>query len=363
MFNYADAALSPGQIEVRKIINSFLGEYESIQNTDPEYTEKRRHLYGRVLEVFRSNEVIRNDAVTSQRLGTSQYAEDYLMWLIETGEVEIRQNFYNYPTVMKFSMHEIVYQSDGALNPAYEGGVKYDSTVSCLFGLAQGKSLNPIISGEWISIYFDAIDLWRVGSGGHHRLLAHVLCGSDRINPSELKIVRNEPVDSALNAALLQFEELSAAVAGDHRCDNILAFNATSISQVELRKIKAFFNNINEAEKAVVVRCLKAIKKYKREELLNHASVPNRKITIDAMYRLLEKIRTLRAKPFWHRRALVLRQKLLGLRTVDPITCSILQLATHENPYWDNSSLNERGLLCCFSGLRNTVLKRIPTSF
>lgn len=363
MFNYADAALSPGQIEVRKIINSFLEEYESIQRTDPEYTEKRRLLYERVRDAFRANEIIRNDAVTSQRLGASRYAKNYLSWLRETGEIEIRKDFYKHPIAINSSMREIVYLSDGALRPAYEGGVKCDSTVSCLLGLAQGKPLNPIISGLWISTYFDAIALWKPNSGGHHRLLSHILCGSDQINPSELRIVRNDHIDSALNKSLLQFEELSATVAGHpHRCDSVLAFDPTSLTSGELRKIKAFFDDIDENDKAAIVRCLKAIREVSQEVLLNHASVPNDQITIDGMYRLLERIRALRTKPFWYREALIIRQKLLGLRTVDFITCAIFQLATYENPYWDNSSLNERGLLCCFSGLRNTVLKRIPTS-
>lgn len=135
--------LSNGQLEVRKIINSFLEEYENLQEKNA--TDDLNHLYRRVIETFCSNEIIKNDLVTSQPLETSRYSKNYLQWLYENG-VKDPVSGEDLPMI-DFPMREILYDRDSNLKPAYMGGAKWWSTISCLFGLAQGKRLNPIASG------------------------------------------------------------------------------------------------------------------------------------------------------------------------------------------------------------------------
>lgn len=347
--------LSQGQIEVRRIIDSFSSEYESLPKKGAEYEEKFLILCTKVLIAFCSNATIVNDAVTSQRLGASQYSENYLDWLRETGRIEeIRDISHSDFQDIDFSMCEIVYRPDGNLQPAYKGGVKYDSTIWSLFQLAQERLL-PI--GSWHSEYYDAIDLWKEGAGGHHRLLAHILYGSDKINPSRVTIIRNGFVDPALNEALLQFKELSIAVnSNPSPSRKLLDFDARLISSEELRKIKAFFPSLEEDEGAVIVKCLRAIRSFREEYILNHAEVANQKITIDGMYRLLEKLRMIRSRPFWYRSLLVVKQRLFGWRIVDIVSCIVLNLATNENPYYADSRLNQMGLLSRWPMLRRNLL-------
>ena len=345
--------LSRGQLEIRRIVKSFLEEYESLQKTDADYEEKLDRLCFKVRDAFCSNETIRKDEVTSQRLGASQYSRNYRDWLWRTGKIEeIKDIFLDNPTDIDFSMREIVYRPDGKLEPACKGGVKWESTISCLFGLAQGK---PLRSGNWYSTYYDAIDLWVEGSGGHHRLLSHILYGSDKINPDTITLIRNESVDTVLNESLLQFDKLFDTVSLDREQCISLAFDLDLLSREELGKIKTFFNNVSEDEKITIVRCLKAMMRFGHRYISNNFLMSKREVTINAMYDLLKDIRTIRSRPLWHRRLLVLKQKLLGLRAVDPITCSVLHLATWDRPYWNDDRLNEKGLLYYLPGLHQAL--------
>ena len=350
-----ESTLSEGQLEVRRIIHSFLEEYKSINETNTERHEQLSQLYTKVLAEFRANETIINDAVTSQPLGASRYSKQYLNWLNATGRVEtIQGGFHSNSTDIDSSMSEIVYPKDGRLQPAYRGGLKSHSTIGSLFQLAQ-KKLLP--SFQWNSTYYDAIDLWDEGMGGHHRMLSHILYGSDNINPTTLYIVRNEFPELALNESLRQFDQMFDAVNADSNSIISLDFEARFVSREEVEKIKIFFQNVRKEEELEIVSGIKALVRAGNDQsyfsLRSNAS--QKIMSIDAMYRLLNHIRTIKTKPLWHRQLLVWKQKLLGLNAVDPITCSVLHLATRDNPYWTDDEFNEDGLLSYLPGLRDFV--------
>ena len=343
--------LSKGQTEIRNIIDSFLDEYEKLKEANDTH-KSYYNLYEKVLNSFDCNIIIKNDSVTSQPLGTSQYSINYLQWLTKNGIKEkIEPDFDEDFPKIDFPMKEILYDRDGNLEPAYKGGVKWDSTLSCLFGLAQGKLLN---SEGWNSIYYDAIELWKVGGGGHHRLLSHILFGSNEINPSRLTIIRNDSVDPLLNESLCQFDELFENINSDRKYYVYLAFDVELLTENSMAKIKNFFHEIDINEKNDLIRCINAIKEFPHEYISN--DLGSRRIDIDDMYLLLSDIRNLRSKPHWYRNVLILKQRLLGIRTVDTITCSVLQLATWDKPYWQERGFNDKGLLHYLPGLRELLL-------
>jgi hypothetical protein len=346
--------LSKGQHEVQRIIKSFLHEYESLRERKAT-SDELINLYERVRRAFCSNVIIKNDSITSQPLGTCQYSENYLKWLRKNGKTEEIESKLgeNFP-ITNFPHREVRYRSGDKLGPAYEGGVKWDSTISCLFGLAQGKRLEYASSGLWDSNYYEAIQLWEGGSGGHHRLLSHILFGSNNINPYRLDIIRNDFVDPALNEALCHFDELFDDLNSKNGSSIGLAFNVDSLTQETTAKIRNFFHDVTDKEKKEMARVINAIKPYAHQYI--SGSSWTKEIEIENMYSLLDDIRRIKSKPRWYRKLLILKQKLLGIRTVDPITCSVLELRTWKNPYWKNSELNDRGLLCYLPGLRDLLL-------
>lgn len=345
---------SEGQHEVQRIIKSFLHEYESLQErkaTSDEFI----NLYERVRREFCSNIIIQNDPITSQPLGTCQYSENYLKWLMKNGKTEeIESKFGEYFPMTNFPMKQILYKSGDKLGPAYKGGVKWDSTISCLFELAQGKRLEYASSGLWESTYYDAIQLWKGGIGGHHRLLSHILFGSSNINPYKLYIIRNDFIDPDLNKALCQFDELFDGVNFKNDCSIRLAFNVDSLTEETTAKIRRFFRDVTNQEKKEMTRVINVIAPYRHQYISGSSWL--KEIEIENMYFLLADIRRIKSKPQWYRKLLILKQKLLGIRTVDPITCSVLELRTWKNPYWKNSEFNDQGLLGYLPGLRDLLL-------
>ena len=346
--------LSAGQIEVQKIINSFLEEYETLRQKENATRYDYYDLYKKVRNEFGSNHIIKNDSVTSQPLDNSGYSKNYLRWLVKNGVEEIIESTSNvgFPNI-DFPMKKIIYdRRNSKLEPVYLGGVKWDSTISCLFGLAQGKRLN---AGGWNSSYYDAIQLWQVGGDGNHRLLSHILFGSNQINPYQLRIVRNDFTDPQLNESLCQFDELFDEINSNREYYIELAFNVKSLSEESIAKIKNFFCDIKADEKVDLVRCINAIKKIHHEYYISN-DWGTRKIEIDNIYRLLSDIRRLRSKPSWYRQLLILKQKFLGIKTVDSITCTVLHLATWDTPYWKNGDIRDEGWLRYLPGLRQLLL-------
>lgn len=345
---------SEGQHEVQRIIKSFLPEYESLRERKAT-SDELRNLYAKVRRAFCSNIIIKNDPITSQPLGTCQYSKNYLKWLIKNGKKEeVESKLGEDFPITNLPMKEILYRPGDMLGPAYKGGVKSDSTISCLFGLAQGQRLEYASSGLWESIYYEAIQLWEGGSGGHHRLLSHILFGSSNINPYRLHIIRNNFVDPALNEALCQFDELFDDLNSKSGSSIGLAFNVDSLTQETTAKIKNFFRGVTNEEKKEMTRVIKVIHPYPHPYISGSSGI--KEIEIENMYFLLDDIRRIKSKPRWYRKLLILKQKLLGIRTVDPITCSVLELRTWKNPYWKNIELNDRGLLCYLPGLRDLLL-------
>lgn len=367
---------SDGQLEVRRIIKSFLERYEDLKRKGTNEDEMYELLYEPVIKVFSSNETIKNDAVTAQPLGTSQYSRDYLRWLLRTGEVEeIKSDFDKNPTIINASMSEVVYDLTNGepletdrLKPAYKGGARPGSIISCLFGLAQGKLLDSMHEGLWISNYYEALDLWEADSGGQHRLVAHILYGSNKINPWKLNIFRNKSVDPLLNQSLIQFEELfrSVDLAVHSEGKNIthhrtsLTFKPYSLNEEQLKKIKNFFQTVSEEEEHAIARCIKALIESNNRK---YVSVPISKdwkeISIEDMYCLLKDIRTAKSRPSWHRRLFVWKQQLLGIGSVDTITRSILQLATPDGPHFNSSELNDKGQLHWMSDIARKNISNI----
>jgi hypothetical protein len=236
-----------GQIRVREIIYEYLPIYQQLiveDNWGLRVKEDRINDYHRLIEEIRTkfslDLTIASDTCTGQSLCHHEISSQYLAWL-----------FYNNPREeISGGEHDIktdrfVYDATYSYNPrtgkdmfAYQGGHKYDSTYSCLFGLAEGKELT---THDWVSVYYEQEGILQCGGGGSHRLLANVLWGSQTIKPSTFKLVKESVIDTQLHDALLITERLT------RDCD--LSFQVENyISCQEITDIKRFHNIVGKSE-------------------------------------------------------------------------------------------------------------------
>jgi hypothetical protein len=192
--------LTPGQRQIRALTLATLPRYQSCQSEE-DYDD----VYARLLDAFAADQAIITDPVTAQPLGYTVIAQSYLDWLREhSARTELLQD---YPAVQ---LDQFVYQRPdlrkGMLLPRYTGGIKWESTMSCLFGLAEQRILWP---WDCEARYFVRSGILTIAGGGNHRLLAHVLWGEPRIQPDSLELCE-EHVDPgpSLNQALLLIESL-----------------------------------------------------------------------------------------------------------------------------------------------------------
>lgn len=194
--------LTPGQQRIREIVKEHLPEHEAGKIDKLE-------IYQRVIKQFSTDEIITSDYITGQPLGYWRIARGYKDWLYAHSKkpVELRKDF---PAV---KLDKFVYDRGGSedkcIMPSYKGGVESNTTIWCLFKLAQ--------SAEFAKISFSVqyclnSGILTHGGDGNHRLLAHVLWGELYIKPN-IFCLYEELVnpDYELNTALLAVDRLYQA--------------------------------------------------------------------------------------------------------------------------------------------------------
>jgi hypothetical protein len=246
--------LTMGQVRVREIIYEYLPLYQKLMKEEhfrlsvkEDCIDDYRLLINEIKNKFSSDPVITSDSFTSQSLYHHEISNQYLTWLffnnpyeeIDGGEHSIKTDKFVYdPTFLYDSKtREDMF--------AYQGGHKYDSTYSCLFGLAEGKTL---ITDGWVSTYYEKEGVLKCGGGGSHRLLANVLWGSHSIKPSKIYLVKEVTTDRELHDSILKLERLMRG------CDSFFAFK-DYLSSEEADNIKSFSSTVGETE-------IKTIKNY-----------------------------------------------------------------------------------------------------
>lgn len=196
---------TPGQLAVRERVQSNLALYEKRHVPQTGWLEMTEAL----VNVLTADRRIAADSVTGKLIGYTTYAQSYLVYLREVGEVEERHDV----TTPGLPVWNFVYTrgwgwwtSTTGISPAWRLGEKSDSTASVLFGLALGKRIN---TADWDLFFYPEEQILTIASGGQHRSLAHMLWGKSP--PEELEVAVYHTVNRAdpdLNQALLLLESI-----------------------------------------------------------------------------------------------------------------------------------------------------------
>jgi hypothetical protein len=199
--------LTAGQVRIREIINKYLKIYQKIKTTTISQDKDKalKRLFIHIRKKFEADPIITKDIITGQQLGYSKIAKSYLRWLDKYDtRTRITENFP--PVQLDHFVYDYGDLQEKRQLPAYTGGIKWASTISCLFGLAEGKKLER---GGLDAIYYNKAGILTISSGGNHRLLAHVLWGEPSIQPHHLIMIEetNSP-NPQLNRALLIIETI-----------------------------------------------------------------------------------------------------------------------------------------------------------
>lgn len=218
--------MTPGQEEIRQIVQHHLNICDKDQ-CDKDCAE-------RVRGEFAVNPIIVNDKITGAALGFSHISENYIDWLKRDGPAERLRG--GYPAVNTNSLVYTHMNLEGH-PPAYSGGIKWESTMACLFGLCRGDILN---SSAWELNWFPDSDLLTIGAGGNHRGLAHMLWSNSDVTPSRMNVYRSNH-DDDLNQALLALNRIVAPnklqfEACEANTAKTFVRETTASEQVSLRK-------------------------------------------------------------------------------------------------------------------------------
>lgn len=192
--------LSPGQQRIREIVDDIYPLYlERLKNIEDK--QERYDLAFQILRpVLINDDLIRQDQVTGRNLEDCGISSNYLRWLNKEARVkwgDVKREDYA-PSDIRLDRHYPGHNE----GYAYQGGVRYDSTFSCLIGLYERKALHR---PEWNFTYYLQDGIIKSGGGGHHRTLAHVLYGESRIKPEYHYIVDTKP-DPQLHDSFLIVE-------------------------------------------------------------------------------------------------------------------------------------------------------------
>lgn len=188
--------LTPGQARIRAIVARSLPAYQAAATYD-----EREAIWRTAHQQMADDPVINRDHITGKSLDVTGIAESYLDWLDEQGPV-VRQT----DGTLNVRLDRFIYQYGGRdmrHGAAWTGGAKPDSTLSCLFGLAEHRTLH--VHGL-TARYYTRSGILTIAGGGNHRLLAHVLWGEPTITPDWVYVHHERYIDEDLNAALYQIE-------------------------------------------------------------------------------------------------------------------------------------------------------------
>jgi hypothetical protein len=223
--------VTDGQQRVRAIITD-LAPYWEVCRT----SEDKEILYASAKRIFCDDPMITTDPITARRLGYFDTAENYLYWL---GRHSQQKNYRHrrFAVSLDRFVYNYAHKQQQKIMPSYNGGVKWRTTFEALFTFSQQKKI-PVFDMNARYYYEDGI--LTICDGGNHRLLAHVLWGSPRLQTDFIQLMFNGKPDQALNRALLTIEHVFQSSSGtwfrlteftDHEADLVKAL-AAELEQV-----------------------------------------------------------------------------------------------------------------------------------
>lgn len=224
--------MTEGQLEILKITTEMAsghtGEWGGYNGPDDEFCNEYIHQ-------VRNNEIIKNDSLTSRPLNNFGISKTYISFLKErSSPFRYSKNFPEISLDL-FDYNRACIDT----SPAYKGGVKYDSTYSCMLSLVQGKELS---SGGWSLFHIEDAGYTSILGGGNHRSLASMLLGKKKISPDQLDFYSGTGTDILLNTSILEIENLLGRT----------LFISDYQNDEEVESIKYFLNNLNDFEKRLL---------------------------------------------------------------------------------------------------------------
>jgi hypothetical protein len=200
--------ITDGQARVQQIIHSQLVKYEDYYPFEDGIVVKKiwGDIWPETLERLGRHPDIITDRITSTDLNRSSVSEHYVRWLEQISRCE---------TVGALSAVKIdmfIYDPP-FFGKGYTGGSKPDTVIKALFSLAAKErgltEFLPIPMEDMEVKYFSGPGILTNGSGGRHRLLAHVLWGDPNINAEVLYVYHDDSLhDPELNKSLLLLESI-----------------------------------------------------------------------------------------------------------------------------------------------------------
>lgn len=249
--------LTPGQQEISNIVAEMSPRHHGTWKDD------NSHFYTEFADKIRSNKIISEDSITGKPLSNFNYSKSYVRWVINScRKIEIRKEF------PRISLDHFDYYRAGRYSdPAYMGGVKYNTTYSCLFSLYKNIPLCP---HGWDLAFIENEGYSTIIGGGNHRSLAMMLLGKTNINPECLFIYKDTPKQNRLlNDSFLKIEKLlngrnfqTETDGSEQDIDDILYFH-TSIKAHEeiliMKYLDKFHSRYNFHQKILNIEKLTSI--------------------------------------------------------------------------------------------------------
>jgi hypothetical protein len=292
--------LTEGNKRIREIIYEHLEYYQDLAS-QPNNQEKYGEIYLRVRNQISSDPVIRLDARTSQSLHHHEISDNYLNWLYFNNPRQVL-----YGGTHQVKLDRFVYRPTFAFDPksgedmfAYQGGHKANSTVSCLFGLANDEKLTK---WGWTFTYFTKEEILRCNEG-HHRLLANVLWGNQDISPEQITVVDELVIDWQLHETLLKIEGFLREYNLFFTIESGFRRNWNYLE--EAADIKTYFGKVRLDE-------MKIVGDFANPENHNSCNTyfEGRTLNIYNFTKLFEELKKFRSRPVLEKATIYIRRKL-----------------------------------------------------
>lgn len=200
----SDRGLTPGQRRVRELAASLLLPFAAAINRQDE--GKLLGIYAELRARLEDDLLVVGDPVTGADLMSKALSRNYVSWVHRVSKPVAAVER---PVDLRFDRlwlprYAVAEPERPSPRPAYLGGQKWDTTMRALLTIASGGE----VPHEGMSVnYYERSGLLTTGTGGNHRLLAHVLAGESRM-PNLTRWEEGHQPDPGLNDALLLVEEV-----------------------------------------------------------------------------------------------------------------------------------------------------------
>lgn len=291
--------LTPGQNRLRTITHALLPAYQAAGRPKFEHS-----VLTDLRDTFTTDPVVTSDALTAMPVAYPSISRAYLRWLANKATpTRLNESF---PDVR---LDQFIYdRPDGdEFIPRYKGGIKWWSTMSCLFGLAEEKPLDRYGCGV---LYLVESGILRIEGGGNHRLLAHVLWGEPRIIPEYMYLYDERgQTDLSLNTALLQIESMYPSPL------RFRWIRPTSLDETEA--VHVFIAESTSADRTIIAAFIKWVVDHQKQWVADKYDLTS----IIGLLRCLRELQEIRGRPWWW----PLRTRVLTLLGDEPLTIPFMR--------------------------------------